>query len=171
MNKNNTKQPQEWTAEGYEKFIETHPDYPIPEPIECLNLLLKRENALEIINGTKRVDFRAYTQHYVSRLYDKETENYVERHKDEPEIVMWCDTLRSVEKIHFHDRNNTWSFDVECTYNDLVAPNDEGVEMLHSEYDCHEMDEMHRKLKRENAEQYPLFFFFELGDILERNNI
>ena len=165
------QQQMEWTEEGYEQFLESHPDYPIPEPIERLNLVMKRENALAIISGEKRVEFRTYTQHYVNRLYDKDTENFTERHKDEPEVVFWCDALRPVESIRFHDRNHTWALDVECTYNDLVAPTDEGVAMLHDEYDCHEMDEMHRRLKREGADRFPLYFYFELGEVQDRIGI
>ena len=172
MNKDTQNtQPQEWTEEGYEQFLASHPDYPEPEPIERLELVMKRSNALAIISGEKRVEFRAYTQHYVNRLYDKATENYVERHKDEPEILFWVDTMRRVDTIRVHDYNRTWTLDVECTFQDLVAPTDEGVAMLHEEYDCHEMDEVHRKLKREGVKQYPLYFYFELGEILKRENI
>lgn len=172
MSKNSKNtQTQEWTEEGYDKFLEEHPDYPIPEPIACLNLIMKREFAEAIVKGAKKVEIRAYTQHYVNRLYDAKTEDFVERHKEEPDILFWCDTLRSVEKIHFHNYNNTWSLDVECTLNDLVAPTDDGIAMLHEEYDCHELDEIHRKLKREGADEVPLFFYFELGNIIERKNI
>ena len=172
MSKNNKNtQSIEWTEEGFEKFLKDHPDYPEPAPVDCLNLIMKKENALAIISGEKKLEFRAYTQHYVNRLYDAKTEEFVERHKDEPDVLFWCDTLRPVERIHFHNYNDTWSLDVECTYNNLVAPTDDGVNFLHEEYDCHELDEMHRKLKREGAEDYPLFFYFEIGKILGKNNI
>ena len=70
-----------------------------------------------------------------------------------------------------HNYNNTWSLDVECTYNDLVAPTEEGIAMLHDTYDCHEFDDMHRDLVRKGADNFPLFFYFEIGEILKRNNI
>lgn len=172
MSKNDKNtQPLEWTEEGFEKFMKEHPDYPEPAPVECLNLIMKKENALAIISGEKKVEFRAYTQHYVNRLYDAKTEDFVERHKEEPDVLFWCDTLRHVEKIHFHNYNNTWSLDVECTYNDLVAPTEEGIAMLHDTYDCHEFDDMHRDLVRKGADNFPLFFYFEIGEILKRNNI
>ena len=64
MSKNSkNSQPVEWTEEGMDNFLKEHPDYPMPEPVECLNLIMKRENALAIINGEKKVEFRAYTQH------------------------------------------------------------------------------------------------------------
>lgn len=172
MSKNTQNtQHQEWTEEGYDAFLSAHPDYPEPEPIERLDLVMKPENARDIINGVKKVEFRAYTQHYVNRLYDKATENYAERHKDEPDILFWVDTMRRVDTIRFHDYWHTWTLDVECTFQDLVAPTDEGVAMLHEEYDCHEMDKLNRKLKREGATRFPLYFYFELGKILNRENI
>lgn len=168
MSKNNNDN---WTAEGYEAFLDAHPDYPIPEEIECLNLLLKKEFALEIINGDKSVDFRTYSQHYCDRLYDKETENYIERHKGDAEVVKWADSLREVLTIHFHDRGYTWSLKVNCNWQGLIWPSDEYIEMLHNDFGCYELDEMNRKLKREKATNYPLFFAFAIGDIIERKNI
>ena len=169
--KKNIENEQEWTEEGYERFLQEHPDYPEAKDIDCLNLLLKRENALAIISGEKRIEFRAYTQHYVDRLYDGATEDFVERHKNEPDVLFWCDTLRLVRSIHFHDRGNTWSLDVECTHNDVIWPTDENVKYLHEEYGCHEMDALNRKLNREGATNRPMYFYFELGKIINRKNI
>ena len=45
--------------------------FELPENIQCLNLIMKKQYALDIINGKKKVEYRNYSKHYFDRLYDK----------------------------------------------------------------------------------------------------
>ena len=141
----------------------------IAEPLEVLNLVMRKQFAQEILEGKKRVEFRAYSEHYSSRLYDKEVLQYMQLHKDEPEIIDQCDPLREVQSIHFHNYDNTWFLDCECELNDIVAVTDEDVQYLNEEYDCHDLDEQLTQLKAIGEDNRPLYYYFVLGRIVKTN--
>ena len=157
------------------QFFETHPDVPRPEPIECLNLIMKRVYAEEILAGTKTVEVRAYSQHYCDRLYDKKVLEFEDKHWDDEllrlQMLDFNDSVRAVKKIHFHNYNETWSMDVECVDNNTVVVEDEQVKFLQDEYNCHEFDEMLATLNRKHEDKRPIFFYFALGKVLETKNI
>ena len=108
--------------------FDTH-GVPMPEPIESLDLILKKEFALQILKGEKNVEFRSMTQHYMNRLFDKKLGDFLDKHADNAEIVaeygMWgnCDELRPVKSIHFHNYNNDWYLDVEVLHNGYAITN------------------------------------------------
>ena len=155
------------------KFFERHPDCPRPKPVECLNLIMRREFAEEILAGTKRVEIRSYSQHYVDRLYDKDVLAYEDKHWDDEvmrmQMIDFNDSVRAVKKIHFHNYNNSWFLDVECVDNNTVLLVDEQVKYLQDEYNCHEFDEELELLNRCHAEERPIYFFFAVGQILGTN--
>ena len=156
-------------------FFEQHPDCPRPKPIECLNLIMRREFAEEILAGTKKVEIRSYSQHYVDRLYDKDVLAYEDKHWDDEvmrmQMIDFNDSVRAVKKIHFHNYNNSWFLDVECVDNNTVLLVDEQVKYLQTEYGCHDFDEELERLNRRNAEERPMYFFFAVGRILDTNLI
>ena len=49
-------------------FKEKYPDFKPAKAIEVLNLIMTRKNAKEILEGKKKVEYRAYTDHYIGRL-------------------------------------------------------------------------------------------------------
>ncbi len=155
------------------KFFEEHPDCPKPRPIECLNLIMRREYAEEILAGIKRVEIRSYSSHYCDRLYDKAVLDYEDAHWDDEVMRMqmldFNDSVRAVKKIHFHNYNNSWFLDVECTDNNTVLLVDEQVQFLQDEYGFHDFDEELAGLNKRKAKERPIFFYFALGDILETN--
>ena len=130
---------------------------------------MRREYAKQILDGTKKLEFRAYSDHYISRLYDKDVLNFMQRHKNESDVLAMCEPLRIVEKIHFHDYNDTWFLDVECTMNEIVGVTDADVDFLHNEYDCHELDEMLQQQSAINSEQRPMYFYFVIGKVIDTN--
>lgn len=156
-----------------EAFFEEHPDCPRPKPIECLNLIMRREYAEEILAGTKKVEIRSYSQHYADRLYDKDVLAYEDKYWDDElmrmQIFDFTDSVRAVKKIHFHNYNNSWFLDVECIDNNTVIVNDEQVRYLQEEYDCHEFDDELKELNKCNADVRPMFFYFAVGRILSTN--
>ena len=163
------------TAEEYaaarEKFFESNPDAPEAEDIECLNLIMKRVYAEQILAGTKKLEFRAYKPFYIKRLIDPKVANYIQEHIDDEDVLTFCSDIRQVEKIHFHDYNNSWYLDVECKFNDAFSITKEDVKQLHKVYDCHDYDD---DLKRMDAvkvpiEERPWIFFFVCGKVLDTN--
>jgi hypothetical protein len=161
----------------YEDFKEKYPDYVEPTPIDCLNLVMKKEFAEQIINGEKRVEFRPMTEHYVNRLTDDAVNDFINRHNDEEEFQKenvlgnFVQIVRPVKKIHFRNYNNSWYLDVECKSNDAICCVKSVIEWLNETFDCHELDKLCADLDARNEENRPIFYAFELGEILDRHNI
>lgn len=164
---------QEYFDAARKRFFEEHPDCPRPKPIECLNLIMRRQFAEEILAGEKKVEVRSYSQHYFDRLYDKEVLKYEDEHWDDAllraQMLDFNDSVRAVKKIHFHNYNDSWYLDVECIDNNTVAMVDDQVQYLRDEYGCHEFDEELERLNRRNAEERPIYFYFAMGKVLSTN--
>ena len=156
-----------------EAFFKAHPDCPRPRPIEKLDLVMKKEYALEILSGAKTVEVRSYSDHYVSRLYDKAVLAYEDEHWDDElmrmQMIDFNDSVRAVKTIHFHDYGKTWFLDVECIDNNTVLLVDEQVTYLQDEFGCHEFDQMLAELNGSGATERPMYFYFALGKILGTN--
>lgn len=156
-----------------ERFFQEHPDCPKPKPIERLDLIMRKEYARQIIEGTKTVEFRTYTPHYCDCLYDKAVLDYEDAHWNDElmrlQMIDFNDSVRAVKTIHFHNYGNTWFLDVECIDNNTVIINDEQVGFLQDDYDCHELDQMLDDLNKKKAKERPILFYFALGKILETN--
>ena len=157
-----------------EDWYKAHPDVPRTKDIPVLNLIMKREFAEAILAGEKTIEFRAFSDHYYERLYDKNVNAYAEAHEDDEELARaidegYVDSLRNVLKIHFHNYSNTWFLDCECLLNDEVAVVPDDVAYLNEMYDCHELDAMLGDLTRKKEANRPIFFYFVLGDVLDTN--
>ncbi len=152
------------------QFFEEHPDCPRPKPIECLDLIMRREFAQQIVEGTKRVEIRSYSSHYFNRLYDKAVLDYEDKHWDDElmklQMIDFNDSVRAVKKIHFHDYGKTWFLDVECIENNTVVLVDDQVQFLQDEYGFHDFDEELAGLNKRKAKERPIFFYFAIGRIL-----
>ncbi len=154
-------------------FFAEHPDCPRPKPIECLDLIMKKEYALQILAGTKRVEIRSYSEFYRNRLYDKAVLDYEDKHWDDElmrlQMLDFNDSVRAVKTIHFHDYGKTWFLDVECVENNTVLLVDDQVGYLRDEFDCHEFDEMLADLNRSGAKERPMYFYFAIDNVLSTN--
>ena len=167
MNFNNVE---EFVA-ARQQFFESHPEAPEAKDIECLNLIMKKEFAEQIIAGTKKLEFRAYSNHYVSRLIDKDVSAYIQRHINDDKVITFCNDIRQVKMIHFHNYENSWILDVECDFNDVFCINKQDIDFLHEKYNCHDFDDDLARFEAMKAEQRPYIFYFVCGKIIKRVGI
>ena len=153
---------------------------PEPREIEVLNLIMRKEYAQEILSGKKNIEVRSWSQHYYNRLYDKDVDLWNAQHENDSEEMFWrivrySDPIRPVMAIHFHNYNNTWYLDVECTFNSEIVCNPEQVKYVQEAFDCHEFDDVLEEYikinegKAKEEQQWPMYFYFVLGDVLDTN--
>ncbi len=152
-----------------EKFFESHPEAPKAEEIDCLNLIMRKEFAEQIIAGTKKLEFRNFSEFYVNRLIDKKVNEYINQHIDDDEVVVFCNDIRQVQKIHFHNYNNSWFLDVECTFNDAFSVIPSDIEFLQNQYGVHDFDELLKMYEEAGEKQRPFFFYFVCGKVVDTN--
>ena len=162
------KNVEELNAER-QRFFESHPEAPVAKDVECLNLIMRKEFALQILNGTKKLEYRAYSEHYVTRLIDKAVNEYINMHIDDDDIAGFCNDIRPVKKIHFHNYSNSWYLDVECVFNDAFIVNKDGIAYLNAEFDCHDWDEECARMDAKKEKMRPCMFFFVCGKVLGTN--
>ena len=150
------------------KFFESHPDAPVAEDIECLNLVMKCEYAEQILAGTKKLEFRDYKPFYIKKLIDPDVADYVQEHIDDDEVLTFCNDIRQVGKIHFYNYNRSWYLDVEVTFNDAFCINKMDVERLQKQYGCHDFDDDLKQMEATKVpdEERPWLFFFVCGKVL-----
>lgn len=169
--------PAELTQEQWEKereeFLAKYPDLPLPKPIPCLDLIMKREWAEKILMGEKKIEFRDYTEHYANRLFDKETMDYIDEHLDDEEFMAGYEyifsPMRQVETIHFHNYNKSWYLDVEVDINAVIEATQEDADYLHDEYGCDELYEDVEWQKQHPKEDITKFFYFVIKDVIDTN--
>ena len=136
---------QEQFDKGLAEFKKKYPEYKDAKPIERLNLIMRKEFAMQILRGEKNVEFRAFSEHYINRLIDKDLDNFIAKYlgtENEDEVCFYTNHVRPVKVIHFHNYSNSWHLDVECERNDFVSLTDGDVKFLNEEYGCHELDDM-----------------------------
>ena len=153
-------------------FKEKYPDFKPAKAIEVLNLIMTRKNAKEILEGKKKVEYRAYTDHYIGRLFDKDVLEFLKKHGEEEDVIKAqedgiVDPLRVVKTIHFHDYNNSWYLDCDVLVNDTCIVMKEDIDFLHEKYDSHDLDEMYEALELKKEKERPLFFFFVVDKVKE----
>jgi hypothetical protein len=163
------------TADEYaaarDKFFESHPDAPEAEDVECLSLIMRREYAEQILRGEKPLEFRQYSEFYVKRLIDPDVSDYIRAHFNDDEVMMFCNDIRQVKKIHFHNYNNSWFLDIECDFNDAFSITKHDIEFLQSKYGVHDFDDDLKRMEAVNVPQNerPWLFYFVCGEVLDTN--
>jgi len=162
------KNAEEYGA-AMKEFFESHPDAPIPDDIDSLDLIMRKEYAEEILRGEKPLEFRPYSKFYVRRLVDQEANNYINANIDDDEVQAFCNDIRPVKMIHFHNYNNSWFLDVECVYDSVFSITKDDIKMLQDEYGVHDFDDDLEYYEKNGIKERPYLFYFVIGKVLGTN--
>ena len=154
-------------------FIKKY-DAPTPKTIPVLNLIMQRKFAEDILRGKKTVEVRSFSEHYWTRMTDKQVDKWMTENRnkdgmDKEAFEQFMCATRPVEKIHFYNYNNTWFLDVECQSNGLIGITRQNVEFMQNEFGCHEFDEILASFEAKNDPNRPLFYYYAVGAVIDTN--
>lgn len=134
--------------------------------VEAYALIMRKENALEILHGKKTIELRAESPKYVKMFSNQE--QVARNRKAEAEgRDEWESPLRKdVGYVHFYNYNNTWSLDCEIDELGTVSPIKEDAEFLAQEFGCHEFDDAWQEYEGKPDEEIPFYFYLHINGIV-----
>jgi len=142
------------------------------QEIEAYALIMKKENALEILSGKKTVEFRQF-----SPKYDKMFTNFEQIKKNEDLIAQGREDEclppfnTDVEAIHFYNYNNTWHLDVLIDEIGVVDITEEGAKFMAEEFGCHELDDQWQQFTHLPKDQRPYMFYLHIDEIVDHRGL
>ena len=129
----------------------------IAEPkSESITLMMKKENALDIISGKKKIEIRDVCSHYMRIFLDKE--------KDDG-------SMRAFKVLHFTNYNRSWSLEVKVKSGGYCYIDKKTIEEFQELYNFHDLDADAEKYDNLPEDEKPMIFWFELGEIIKQINI
>ncbi len=138
---------------------------------EAYNLIMKKENALDIINGKKVLEIRAYTPFYASMFTDEEQLALNEELREQGRDEECVEPLKGIEYVHFHNYNNSWSLDVRIDDIGICSMDEEDLSYLAEDFDFHDYDEEWQQYEHLPYEEKPMFYYLHVAEIINRENI
>lgn len=142
------------------------------QEVEAYALIMKKENALEILKGKKTVEFRDFTPKYEKMFTDFEQ---IAKNQDlvaagrENECLPPFNT--DIEAIHFYPYNNSWHLDVLIDEIGVVDITEEGAKFLADTFGCHEMDDQWQQFAHLPKDEIPFMFYLHIDEIVGHHGL
>lgn len=140
------------------------------QQVEAYDLLMKKEFAMEILQGKKTIEFRSFTDHYITRFMDR---SVIQRNRDnnrdmnDPEFE---NEFNDIWYIHFHNYNNSWYLDVAIETIGMCIVDSYDINRLMQEYPGFaELQEDARKNDELPDDEKPMVFYLVLAEIVGTN--
>ena len=125
------------------------------QKVEAYSLIMRKENALDIVSGKKKVETRSANEFYMRMFLD---------FSDSKEVKM-----KQTPAIHFHNYNNTWHLDVMIKSAGFCYLDFETIKEFNDEFDFHDFDEDAKIYDELPNEEKPMFFWFEIDEVIGTN--
>lgn len=147
--------------------------------VEVYHLIMKKENALEILNGTKKVEIREFNQKYGTLFIDPQKEaEYFEKMKqpnfeyiDENGIAE-CDKIyKDVKYIYFTNYNKSWSLVVEIDQIYMLYMIKDDIEFLSEQLGFKEYNNEWQQFEGKDLDDTPSFFAIDIKKIVSSENL
>lgn len=142
------------------------------EEVEAYALVMRKENALEILNGKKTVEVRKLSNKYEKMFTNFKQLEENERLRnagrdDECQPVLRTD----IEAIHFYSTGAPWTLDVAIDEIGIGEITEEGIKFMHDEFDFHDFDEQLEKFKKNPSKELPLFYYLHICEIISHSGL
>ena len=150
------------------------------KPVEAYHLIMKKENALDILNGKKKVEIRTFSEKYLSMFIDQEKyKEYQEKLKepdfqgiDEEGISEFDKTIRTdIKYIYFTNYNKTWNLVVKIHSFYTLSMIKDDVDFLAENFDFHDFDNEWQQFEGKELDEVPAFFAIYLDKVISHEGL
>lgn len=139
---------------------------------EPFDLVLDKKKALEILHGKRRAIVLPKNEETRKFLENKEAIEFLRwaKENDVKEAIYAQEQMyfRTIlfDKLHVHDKENTWFLDVDVWVTNQLTCVPEDVGSFRRRTKCHDLDAITRRLDQQGVDlnKRPYYYFFELRD-------
>lgn len=149
--------------------------------VEAYRLIMRKTNALEILNGTKKIEIRDFSRTYGDMFIDPEKEKVYLKKMKEPNFeyidkngVAECDKIyKDTKYIYFTNYNNSWSLTAEIEQIFMLWFADDDMDFLSKELDFHELEESYKEYKESvhKDDETPAFFAIQIKKVVSHEGL
>ncbi len=133
--------------------------------VEAYALIMKKENALEILHGKKTVEIRLESPKYLKMFTDQAKVERNRKARAEGRDEWQVPIRNDIGFVHFYNYANTWALDCEIDEIGTVSPIKEDAEFLAQEFGCHEFDDAWQEYEGKPDEEIPFYFYLHINAI------
>ncbi|GJH39876.1 hypothetical protein RCZ04_04260 [Capnocytophaga sp. HP1101] len=150
------------------------------KPAEAYHLIMKKENALDILKGTKKVEMRTFSDKYLSMFIDQEKyKEYQEKLKepdfqgiDENGVLEFDKVYRDdIRHIFFTNYNKTWNLVVELDGITTCSMVKDDIEFLAKNFDFHDYDNEWQQFEGKDLDEIPAFFALVISKVVSHEGL
>ena len=132
--------------------------------VEAYALIMKKENALEILRGTKTIEIRSANTKYEKMFTDQEqlakNREAAKEGSDEWQVPI----RKDIGFVHFYNYANTWALDCEIDEIGTASLTKEDIE--NQEFGFHDFDDQWQEFEGKPEEEIPFFFYLHIAAIV-----
>ncbi len=150
--------------------------------VEAYRLIMRKENALDILSGKKKVEIRTYSDNYCGLFFDKEklakaneVFNETGSVEDEEGNSIFESAIKDVRYVYFTNYNNTWSLVVSLDWVYIMNTTKDWVEFLNENYNFHDLDNEWQQFEelaaKEKYEEIPSFFALAIKEVVSQKGL
>ncbi|MGP1500196.1 MAG: hypothetical protein ACTTJM_00215 [Bergeyella cardium] len=141
--------------------------------VEAYRLIMKKQNAIDIVEGRKKLEVRNYVDTYCDMFFDKKKYQEYLKDLENPNGKMTIeDAIKDdVKYIRFTNYNGTWHLDVSIKDIHCFAMIEEEVKYMGENYNFHDFDDQWQEFKDLPDDEKPFFFGLVIGKVENRFNI
>lgn len=142
------------------------------QDIEAYSLIMRKENALDILNGKKTIETRMISSKYEKMFTDfKQLEKNERLRKAGRENECQSILRTDIEAVHFYSTGSSWTLDVAIDEIGIGEITEEGIKFMHEEFDFHDFDEQLEEFKKNPPEELPLFYYLHLCEVISHSGL
>jgi hypothetical protein len=137
------------------------------------SLLMRKENALAILQGKKTIETRLMSKRYFKMFTDpdklKKRKEFLANGGSEDECESVCRT--DIGFIHFYSTGANWTLDVEIDELDTCELTVEGLDFLKEEFGFDEFDDVRNEIPEEYKPGAQVFFYAHIKEIVGHSGL